>query len=333
MCYESDVLDKICENVSVLEYASANGFEFERKGKNWWTNCPNHQDDTPSLMIDDKGRFHCFSCQIHGRIIDWLKEVEHLSFKEAVSKAARLASIEIAQTTPSLTVRFNKTLANKKKLPKVEHIILPNTEYEKYDPAYPEEWEQEGISKEAMDFFDIRFDPRASRIVYPVRLLNGDLIGVKGRTIFPHKVLNIPKYMNYYEIGSADFLQGLDKTKDDVFESGEIILFEGIKSCMKAWGWGYRNTAAVESHAINAYQMRILLQLGVDIVVAFDSDVNYKDKGIKTTLDTLSKFTNVYVINGENILGGAEAKNSPVDCGEQVWEHLYKNKERWKINS
>jgi hypothetical protein len=39
--------------------------------------------------------------------------------------------------------------------------------------------------------------------------------------------------------------------------------------------------------------------------------------------------TNVYTINDyDELLGGKSAKNSPVDCGLDIWEELYENKRK-----
>lgn len=337
MTYDRDFLEQIESAVDLVEYATSQGFEFVRRSGRTWAHCTLHEDKTPSLMIDDKNQFHCFSCGAHGGIINWLRDYEDMSFVSAVEKAARLAGTDISKMCSSETLLFNKRLMKRKTKEPVTHTVLDNTLYEKYQKTHPQEWLDEGITASAMDYFDIRYDPGASRIVYPVRLLNGDLIGVKGRSVFTAeqcKSLGVAKYMNYYEIGTADFLQSLDKTLPYVKDRGEVILFEGIKSVMKAYGWGYENGAAVESHAINQHQVRLLISLGVDVTVAFDSDVNLWDKssaGLRSALDTLSHFTNVYVVyDKERLLGGAQTKNSPVDCGREVWDELYASKTRWQ---
>ena len=337
MIYDSDFLNKISDSVNLIEYVASCGYDTIKRRDKHWMNCPLHEDKTPSLMIDSQNRFHCFSCNTHGGIIGWLQHIEGRSFKDAVEKAAKMAGTDVAHMCSSETFLFNKNLMKKRYKTTVVHSILPETTYSKFQKATPEEWLSEGISKEAMNFFDIRYDPRSSRIVYPVRMIDGELIGVKGRSVFSTdecKQLGIAKYMNMFEIGTADFLQSLDKTKSFVKEQGEIILFEGIKSCMKAFDWGYKNCAAVESHSINPFQVKLLIKLGVDVVVAFDSDVDLKAKdtaALRESLNTLSMFTNVYVIQDKDgLLGGKDAKNSPVDCGFDIWKQLYSQRSRWK---
>lgn len=335
--YDPEFLRNIENSVNLVEYASSSGFDLVKRGNRWWMQCPLHIDKTPSLMIDENNSFHCFSCGIHGQIVSWLRRIEGMSFSDAIQKASRMAGTDISKMCSSETLLFNKNLKVRKGAPMtVPHEIIPESEYKKFKACCPKQWLDEGITEEAMRFFEIRFDAASSRIVYPVRDTSGALIGVKGRSTFSSdecKALGIAKYMNYYEIGTADFLQGLDKTLPYVQDVGEIILFEGIKSTMKAFGWGIKNTAAVESHCINDFQLKLLISLGVDVTVAFDSDVSFDDKANKSlrkALDTLGRFTNVYVVEDKaNLLGGADAKKSPVDCGEIVWRQLYSERRRW----
>ena len=47
--------------------------------------CPFHQEKTPSFhFIKRSNRAHCFGCQWHGDVIQFLMDRDHLSFKETV---------------------------------------------------------------------------------------------------------------------------------------------------------------------------------------------------------------------------------------------------------
>jgi len=49
--------------------------------------CPFHAEKTPSFSVnEDKGVFHCFGCGESGDVITFIRKVEGLSFKEAVSR-------------------------------------------------------------------------------------------------------------------------------------------------------------------------------------------------------------------------------------------------------
>ncbi len=42
------------------------GMVLKKHGARYWSSCPMHRDKTPSLMLDEKGRWHCFSCGAGG---------------------------------------------------------------------------------------------------------------------------------------------------------------------------------------------------------------------------------------------------------------------------
>ena len=327
--YDKDDLDKIASSVNLLEYAS-HSLDFTRKGDLWWAHCPStdHNDNTPSLCINTEwNTYKCFACNRHGNIISWLRDFEGLSFQNAVKKAASLANITLGeQKLRSQTMKINKALARPPKKA-IERAILDPKIYERYSKEYPREWLDEGISEEAMRRYFIRVDNERNAIVYPVFDADRNFIGIKGRTRWAaYKELNIPKYMNYYKIGTVDFFQGWHQAIQSAKEKNEIIIFEGIKSCMKAYDYGYYNTVSAEKHDISEGQLKLLIKLGVNVVIAFDSDVNLRDRAIMDELMMMRRFLNVYIIDDKEMLGGADAKNSPVDLGKEIWEKLYEGK-------
>lgn len=210
----------------------------------------------------------------------------------------------------------------------VVHEVLSANELSKYSHEDITEWIDEGILQEVMDLFEVRINDRDNRIVYPVYDINGNLINIKGRTRYKnYKELRIPKYINYYPIGTMDYFQGLNITLPFIKDQNEMIIFESVKSVMKAYGWGYKNCASAEKHTITDEQLKLLVRLRVNIVFAFDSDISYSDKDIKKTIDVLKRITNVYVIyDRKGLLGGKDAKNAPVDLSREIWEQLYFNK-------
>jgi len=60
--------------------------ELKKKGNKLWGCCPFHKEDSPSFMIDEQNTFHCFGCGKHGDAIEFLMDVENISFAEAVRK-------------------------------------------------------------------------------------------------------------------------------------------------------------------------------------------------------------------------------------------------------
>lgn len=331
--YDDDMLLQINESVDLLDYVSQH-LDMEKKGRDYWANCPLHVDNTPSFSITpEKNSYYCFSCGRSGGIIGYLIDYEGLKFEDAVQKAASLAGVDMGKMCRSDTIIFLrkvKRMIAKQSIPFAQHEILPESELNKYETEHAQEWIDEGIKPEIMDEFGIRIDSWQNRIVYPVRDIDGRLLNVKGRTRYPnYKALKIPKYINYRPVGVLDYFQGLDITLPFVKEKGEIIIFESVKSVMKAYGWGYKNVASAEKHTLTQEQISLLVKLRVDVVFAYDSDISYKQHDVKQDIDKLKRVTNVFVIEDRSkLLGGVDTKNAPVDVGEDVWKQLYASKRK-----
>lgn len=330
MKYDDEFIAEISKKVDLLSYASQS-FSFQKKSDNYFTNCPLHIDKTPSLAIcPEKNAFYCYSCGRGGGIIQWLMIVEKLSFDAAVKKTATLAGTDVSLMCQSETVKYNRSIQQmrKKTTENYKHKILDYAVFEQYSKGYIKEWINEGIRQQEIDEFDIRIDNKSNRIVYPVFDIDGNLINVKGRTRFEnYKRIGIPKYINYYEVGTMDYFQSLEKSLPYIKESGEVKIFESIKSVMKLYGNNEKNVISAEKHTLTKEQIVLLIKLGVDVVFCYDSDVNYNDKAVRENLNLLKKFTNVYVIKDSGkLLGGTETKNSPIDCGYEIWQQLYNEK-------
>lgn len=330
--YDDDMLQQINENADLFEYVSQ-FIEMEQRGNDYFGHCPLHIDNTPSFSITPaKNSYYCFSCGKSGGIIGYLMDYEGLAFDKAVKKAAELAEMDLSKMCKSHTVSFLKKLRTYALKPNAafEHDILDVSELDKYKKEPIWEWIDEGIEPEIMDLFGIMADTKQNRIVYPVYDINGNLINIKARTRYAnYKKMKIPKYINYYPVGVMDYFQSLNMTLPYIKEKNEVIIFESIKSVMKMYGWGYKNCVSAEKHTLTKEQENLLVKLKVNIVFAYDSDVSYRQKDVRKTLEKLKRVTNVYIIEDKhNLLGGAETKNSPADCGKEIWDELYETRKK-----
>ncbi len=58
--------------------------------------CPFHEEKSPSFNVAPaKGVFHCFGCQKGGDVIDFVMDLEHLTFAETVEKLADKVGIQL----------------------------------------------------------------------------------------------------------------------------------------------------------------------------------------------------------------------------------------------
>ena len=330
--YDDEMLQQINENADLFGYVSQT-MELEKKGNDYWAHCPLHTDLTPSLSFTPaKNSYYCFSCGKSGGIIGYLIDFEKMKFEDAVEKAAKLANLDLSKMCHSKTITFLKKLRALAMKPKsaYEHRILDDSELDKYQIEPVKEWLDEGIEQDVMDLFGVRVDTWQNRIIYPVYDICGNLINIKARTRYKnYKQMKIPKYINYFQVGVMDYFQGLNTTLKYVLDANEIIIFESVKSVMKAYGWGYKNCASAEKHTLTKEQIDLLVKLRVNIVFAYDCDVDYRSSDVRQDIDKLKRVTNVFVIEDrKKLLGGKDTKNAPVDCGEEIWEILYSQKRK-----
>ena len=333
--YDNEALNELCMQIDLLDYASQS-MEFEKRGfDSYATHCPRHLDKTASLFITpSKNMFHCFSCGCGGNLINWLMIFENLTFVQAAEKVTSIVGVDMKNLQQCESLKIFKSIKHMtesgNKREEMNREVLDISALEKFQKDIPQEWVDEGIDPKVMDVFNIRIDSRSNRIIYPVYDKNFNLIGFKGRTRYDnYKLLGIQKYMNYTQIGTTDFFVGMKEQYEKIKFEKKVIIFEGIKSVMKAYGWGYDYSLAAETSYLNEDQVKILIQMGIkDVTIAFDSDVDMK-KVLECT-EILRKFTNVYMISDRKyvhhkLLG---EKESPVDRGREVFETLLKERRK-----
>ena len=69
----------------ILDVATRNGLAHRRSGKSYRARCPFHDDHSPSLhLYPESNSFYCFGCQKGGDVIQFVQDLLHLTFLEAV---------------------------------------------------------------------------------------------------------------------------------------------------------------------------------------------------------------------------------------------------------
>lgn len=331
MAYDNDALQELCSQIDLLEYASRS-MEFKKVNNDSWSaHCTKHIDKTASLFITPtKQLFYCHSCHVGGNIINWMMEFEGLKFNEAIDRVANMVGKDIKKLKTCEALAYYKKVfrsldCNDIKKVTVEREILPLDRINDFSEGVPLEWIDEGISDNAIRKYEIRIDEKSNRIVYPVYDNNLNLIGFKGRTRFKnYKEMRLQKYMNYTRIGTTDFFMGMKQNRESIIRNGKVIIFEGLKSVMKADDYGYDYCLAAETSCLNEEQVKILIQLGVkDVFIGFDSDVEFSDINTNKNIKKLKRFCNVYVIRDkQRLLGNKKDKMAPVDKGKEIFKTL-----------
>jgi len=200
-------------------------------------------------------------------------------------------------------------------------------------------WMREGISKGTMRKGQVGFYPGEDLITIPHFDLDGNFIGLRGRTLC---AADAEKYGKYRPIKVNDILYshplgmnlyGLNWAKDNISKVKCAIVAEAEKSVLKSIEYlGDENniTVACCGSNLSTYQVSLLLALGVkEICVAFDRQFQeINDDEFKKLTRTLIKINKKYskyclisfIFDKHMILN---YKDSPFDKDKETFLKLF----------
>lgn len=70
--------------------------KIKKRGKDYWGNCPFHNEKTPSFSVSEKKQmYYCFGCGAGGSAIDFLMNYDRLSYPEAIEELANIHGITV----------------------------------------------------------------------------------------------------------------------------------------------------------------------------------------------------------------------------------------------
>ena len=86
MAFPDNFLQELCERSDIVDVVSGYVRLSKKSGSNLFGLCPFHSEKTPSFSVSaDKQIYHCFGCGKGGGVINFIMEIENLSFPEAVA--------------------------------------------------------------------------------------------------------------------------------------------------------------------------------------------------------------------------------------------------------
>ncbi|MBN6187770.1 toprim domain-containing protein [Aneurinibacillus sp. BA2021] len=176
-------------------------------------------------------------------------------------------------------------------------------------------WHNEGISADTQKEFEVAMDLYTGRVVFPIRNSEGELVSVKGRTVTDDPA----KYLYLYSFEKSFELFNFYRAKSYILESGQVIVFEGEKSVMLAWEYGYRHAVALAGKDVSKAQAQMIKNLGddIEVILAFDKGVTGK-----YVAEQARKFLPLQVSTVYDDRSVLEDKMAPVDQGREAFEQL-----------
>lgn len=262
-------IEQIKQRTNLEEYIRSQGIKLRKKGKQFFGQCPFHQDSNPSMSVDpQKQLWNCFGCQQGGDIYEFvikLKGVDFLAAHQLLGGVANLSPIKEA-TKDNATPEQEKEAAKEElSVESLKWLDLAAKHYHTRLLETPQAQEyllSRGISLEAIRIFQLGYsDGTLSSKLSNEGKAALEEIGVltaagkelmKGCVIFPLLKADTPMVVSLYgrhtRLVQHLYLPGKHRglvNQQAAEGSNEIILVESIIDSLALWSVGIRNVIPI----------------------------------------------------------------------------------------
>ncbi len=276
----------------------------KRSGANMFGLCPFHGEKTASFSVaPDKGIYYCFGCHKGGGVVNFMMEVESLSYPDAVRALAKRAGLTVPEDEQyqSRYRQQERLWALLKEAGRFFHSQL-------YAPVGKEclDYAQKrGLGKAVITNFGIGYAPNSwnalvdamrrkgytdqelkdadlvgekngriydrfrNRLTFPIIDVRGNVIGFGGRVLDDSK----PKYLNSNEtlvFNKRKNLFGLNFAKKT--KQPYLILVEGNIDVVTLHQYGFDNAVASLGTSLTEEQVTLLSRYTEQVVLTYDGD-------------------------------------------------------------
>ncbi len=304
MPFSAEYLQELSERNPIEEVVGEYVPLTKRSGQNLFGLCPFHSEKTPSFSVSPgKGIYHCFGCGKGGSVINFIMEIERLSFPEAVEFLARRAGMPLPEreADPSRPKR-ERLLALNREAARFFYSQLSTPggeaarEYMRrrrisqrtatnFGLGFaPESWDALTLAMKAAGYTERElydaglvkrgrrggvYDAFRNRLMFPVIDVRGNVVAFSGRVLGDGE----PKYLNSPDtpvFSKSHNLFGLNLAKKSI--AGYIILVEGNIDVVSLHQAGFDSAVASLGTSLTAEQARLLSRYAKQVVLCYDAD-------------------------------------------------------------
>ena len=265
---------------------------------------------------------------IKGNIFTIVKYIKNFKddfqAKEWIEKSCKYNGFTVLKTEHPL--QWLKDIKRKRKgeFVKDNFVIYDECLLDNYLSFPHIEFAKDGISPDTQEEFDICYDPINNRIIIPIRDLKGNLIGLKARNLDEFDIKNNMKYIYVINTYQSQILFNYHRAFQSIKNCGCVIVGEAEKFPMQLYDMGVFNSVSLGSSDPSHTQLKLLRNLNVPIIVAYDKGVNLDF--IKQKYEKLGIYRSIYAIYDNEDILSLEKKESPTDKGVDVWNYLFERK-------
>ena len=292
----------------------------KRSGSNMFGLCPFHGEKTASFSVaPDKGIYYCFGCHKGGGAINFMMEVEGLTYPDAVRALAKRAGMEVPEDEQYQSrYRQQERLwalmkeagrffysqlyspAGKECLEYTARRGLTKNIITQFGMGYaPNTWNslvdamrKKGYTDQELVAADLAgekngrvYDRFRNRLMFPIIDVRGNVVGFGGRVLDDSK----PKYLNSNDtviFNKRKNLFGLNLAKKS--KTGSLILVEGNIDVVTMHQYGFDNAVASLGTSLTDEQATLISRYADQVVLLYDGDAAGQ-KATKRAIPILEK--------------------------------------------
>lgn len=277
-----------------------------RRGSNLFGLCPFHGEKTPSFSVaPDKGIFYCFGCHKGGGVVNFIMEIESLTYPDAVRFLAKRAGLTVPEDE-----QYQSRYRQQERLWALCREAARFFHNQLYGPAGAKglEYAQgRGLSQGTLTRFGIGFAPAAwdhllvamqrkgyteqelldaglalknerrgtlydrfrNRLMFPIIDVRGNVIGFGGRVMddATPKYLNSPETLIFNKRKNLFALNLAKKSKQD-----KIILTEGYMDAIALHQAGFDCAVASLGTSLTEEHAALLSRYTDQLILIYDGD-------------------------------------------------------------
>ena len=300
-----DTIDRIRDTADIVEVVSRH-VDLTKRGRNFFGLCPFHNEKTPSFSVaPDKGIYHCFGCGNGGNAVNFIMEIEKISFVEAVVQLGHQLGIEIQfsgnddskeffgklyEIHELAAQLFHKTLFTDQGSDAKKYLLdrglnddslklfkvgfAPGNSSFLFNSIKDKNYNKEVLEKSGLFGFSgsKTYDRFRSRIMFPISNTTGKIIAFGGRVFGkddPAKYMNSPETPLYRK---SEIFYGLDLTRDAIRKKESAILVEGYTDIIQLYQAGIKNVVAVSGTAFTDGHVNQIRRFTSKVYLSYDGD-------------------------------------------------------------
>lgn len=323
MAFPDAWLDELLAKNDIVSVISSY-VELRPKGRRLWGLCPLHGEKTPSFSVSpDKQMFYCFGCHAGGTVIQFIMQMERMSFVEAVKLLANRAGMELPENADDTAMQreraykerlyaackaaarfYMETLLGPDGAPGRAYLAgrgLTSESVKRFGIGYaPAAWDalknhllaagftQQELLDAGLLVHNTEknsvYDAYRNRVIFPIIGASGRVLGFGARVLNDDK----PKYINTGDTpiyNKRNNLYGLYLQKGR--RCADLVMVEGYTDVIGLFEAGITNAVASLGTALTVQQARLLKRYTQLVYIAYDGDAAGQNATIRG-LDILS---------------------------------------------